>query len=772
MPMPDDQADLDARAQAEAAQMALESRLKAITGRLEKEAEERVGRRYHIEQRWIEDIEQYHGKYDETTLKQLKDNQASSVFVNLTRPKTDAMAARLEDLLFPTDDRNWGIGPTPVPELSEDAEAAVMQAEELREEAEAAEAQMAAGPEGEAPDPAMMEEAKALAARAEAAKQYSESLEARIEEARARSKGMQLQIEDYLKESAYHAVARDQIMMACLLGTGVIKGPVTGDKVRAGWKQQSKTDEMGKPVIGPTGEPELEFVLAENAGNRPGMRLVDLWNWFPDMDARDVSECDSFYERHLLNKKGLRNLAKLPDFDKDAIRRLLKLKPQASAPSYLVNMRSITGQQTEMTSDRYHVWEYTGSLSAEDMRDLATAMGDEATLADIEEADPLDEMQVIIWFCQGEVLRFSIYPYDSGEPLYSVFNLVKDFGSIFGFGVPWMMRNPQRALNAAWRMMMDNAALSTGDQILIDRKQVEPDDGNWRLTPRKIWNIVDGVPKDSLVFQTFSIPMHQAELANIIALSQKHIDDETAIPQLAQGEQGSHITKTAQGMSILMNASNIVFRRIVKSYDDDVTVPTIRRFYDWEMQFGENPDIKGDYEIDARGSSVLLVREMQSQNLFALLMNFSAHPIFGPMMKNADGLRMLMQSFMIPASELVLTDAEIERVQKQAQLAAAEQGGKEAEMMAEMKGKELELREMEIAAKIEIANMERATKLEMAQMQRETQMMKMAEAMNMGIDKIEAQLQDNREERARKERQMAVEAAVTERAGPTGGGLF
>jgi hypothetical protein len=39
-----------------------------------------------------------------------------------------------------------------------------------------------------------------------------------------------------------------------------------------------------------------------------------------------------------------------------------------------------------------------------------------------------------------------------------------------------MMRDPAGA-RAAWRMLMDNSALSVGPQIVIDKTRIEPENG-------------------------------------------------------------------------------------------------------------------------------------------------------------------------------------------------------------------------------------------------------------------------------------------------------
>ena len=737
----------------------MRTRLQGIVARMEAEARKRVAKKQSIEKRWIDDLLQYHSQYDPDTARKLKEAELSQLFINETRPKTDAMAARLMDLLFPTDDRNWGIQPTPVPALTDAAAQAVTAKQKMREQIEAETAMNGA------PAPETVQQASAVEA-------ASKQLDDQLEEARRRANLMTEVIDDQLRESNYQVAMRDVIDCAAKLGIGVAKGPVTGDKIRKGWKQTA----------------DGTYQLEMSQGDQPSMRFVDPWSFFPDMEASTVEDGEGVYERHLMNKKKLRALANLPGFDKDTIRRLIVQQPRETPPAYLADLRNITGDNQQVSGDLYHVWEYSGCLDWEDMRDLAHAMAasatDEqsrtsylATADELQDVDPLTEVNAVVWFCQDEILKFAIYPYDSGECIYSVFCLTKEEASIFGYGIPAIMRDPQRSLNSAWRAMMDNAGLSAGPQIVVDMKAIEPADGNWKIRPRKVWKVKDGISKDSRPFEVFNIPTMQGELAAIVDLSLRFIDLMTQMPQIAQGEQGSGITKTAQGMAILMNSANVVFRRIVKNFDDDMTTPNIRRFYDWNMQHNPNEEIKGDYEVDARGSSVLLVREMQAQNLMILAMQLGGHPVYGPMMKNRDMLKKVFQAHMIPADEVLLTQDEIDAAMARAAAQAQEQAAAEAGPTEDpaIKMRELELKEIEIESRIEIENMKADNARQIAILQYQTQMMKLAETSNMSLDKIEADMAKTRMQIESKERVVAVEAAVTEMRpaeAPTGGGLF
>ena len=739
-----EQPDRFAEARAAISNERLRAAMLAIAGELMSEANRRVGLRNGIEERWIEDLQQYHGRYDVDTERELKDAVRSRLFINMTRPKTNAMGARYKDLLFPTDDRCWAIQPTPVPRMAQAAERAASEAQMLADQAKQAE--QAAN---DNPNPQAEANKQATATAAETAKQTWAKLNADLEEAKRRASLMQEVIEDQLTECNYQAVKRDQIDWAMKIGTGITKGPVTGDLVRKGWQQP--VDQAGQP----TGPHELKMAY----GTQPSHRLVDPWGFFPDPDVANIKDGAGVFERHLKNATKLRQLAKLSGFDVDAIRRLLDSKPIGGAPSYIASLRNIREEAQAVAGPLYQVWEYNGPLTPEQMRTLSLAMNNRAAFDVVTgDVDQLAEMQGCVWFCDNEVLKFQLYPLDSGEPMYSVFNLVKDESSIFGYGMPAILRDLQSAFNAAWRGMMDNAGISSGPQIVIDTSTIKPADGDMTIRPRKLWYATKGITKENPPFQVFNIQNNQNELANIITLAARFIDDVSMTPQMAQGDVGSMPKDTPVGTTVLaMNAVNVIFRDGVKNFDDDVTVPDIRRQYDWNMQFGQREDIKGDYDVKATGSSVLLVREIQAQSLMAIALNFGGHPIYGPMLKNYELLGKIFQAHMIPVDEVMLSKEQFETIVAQAAQQQAEAAKAESPEQLRLKATQLQ-----VAAQIEIANMETATKRFVAEHDRDTAMMQLAAKGNMKLDELQAMLAGKQMEIDHKERSLAVETAVTQ----------
>jgi hypothetical protein len=128
--------DEDPEAAAQAAEQRLIEAGQIVVARLSALARQRVSDRSLIERRWLLDERQYHGCFHDTQEAALANTpEKSAAIINMTRPKTKAWSARLGDLLFPADDKNWGISPTPVPELTETAKDYAAKAQAAHEQA-------------------------------------------------------------------------------------------------------------------------------------------------------------------------------------------------------------------------------------------------------------------------------------------------------------------------------------------------------------------------------------------------------------------------------------------------------------------------------------------------------------------------------------------------------------------------------------------------------------------------------------------------------------
>ncbi len=693
---------------------------RGIVSRLTGLVQEQKAAKQSIERRWLEDLKLFYGLYDPVFLKDRFDKRLSSAFVKLTRNKTNGWEARLADLLFPTDDRNWGIKPTPIPKLEaaaqQAAEAAMSKVQKANETADNG-------------DPVAAEQ---IAAEADLDAQRARATHEQMRVAKERCGRMQETIEDQLTESNYQAQCRDVLRDGCRIGTGVLKGPLTANRLRSEWR-----------------EGDGGFVLEQDPDKRPEFRWVDPWHFFPDMSARRIEESEFTFERSLPTRKDLRRYARKFGFNPRAVSRLLKEGPNDLASADITNLRELRAisEDSEPIKNRYEMWEFNGPLECSEIVSLLRAVGDEAGAEQYEKReDPFEEHRVIIFFIGEEVLKIAPeYPLDSGDSLYSVWNFEPSETSMFGYGVPNACADSQRMINGAWRMMSDNSSLSVGPQIVVDKLAVTPDDGNYDLRAMKVWYTNGPQASNAPPFQVFNIPNNQQQLAGIIELGKAFMDEETSLPLIAQGEQGA-ATQTMNGMSMLFNSANVVFRRVVKSFDDDLTTPTIRRAYDWNMQFNPDDNIKGDMQVDARGTSVLLVKEIQSQNLLNIVTNWTVHPVLGAYVKVRPTMEQALQTMMIPPDEILFSQEEAER--RQAEAAKANQPPPEDAPPPPEDNS------------LQIAQIEADSRLHVAEMNRDIKIMEMSENTKVSIEDIQAKLEGKRIDAQSRERMKAADIGV------------
>jgi len=591
--------------------------MQALGEGLEKKAEERVGLKQKIEQRWIDDIRQDCGRYPADLEAKIIAAETSEAFVNLTRPKRQMAESRLSDMLFPTDDRNFGIRPTPVPQM-----------------------------EGDAGSKPATVNGKPVATDDQPDKQLTVH-EALVEVAKERAKNMEREIEDQLIEAKYHKVGREVIRDACLLGTGILKGPIIISRMRRAWKPiEGQDEETGEKII----EHKFDFVYE----NVPSCECVDPFHFFPDPSADTIENSESDFQRHYPTLKQMIEYARRPDFMADQVRKVLEFPPNETPPTYLSQLRELADQDVEATDKRYLMWEYHGPVSKEEL---------EACGCEVDE-DPLKQYEAVIFFCKGIVLKAVVNPMDTNERPYSVFNYEEDYASIFGYGVPYLLRNPQRNANAAYRMMMDNAGLSTGPQIVVNDVIIEPvkidNKINWNLTARKLWRMKDPNRNVTEAFATFNIDGHMKELSDLLTITKQLCDLETNLPLVNQADEApkNEAMRTARGMELLMNSNNVPMRRSTKNYDDNITVPFIGRWYNYNMQFVNKPEIKGDFQVDARGTSALLLKGTQARNIYEVT-NFAGMPQLDPLTKWPELYRLMVQSAQIDPDEVVKTEEQI-----------------------------------------------------------------------------------------------------------------
>jgi len=638
-----------------------------------------------VERRWVDDLDAYHGRdewnrpqgivevasagatgaLDHAAMAKTTSQNTirSTVYVQLTRQKTNTAAARVQEMLFPSDEPNWAISPTPVPTLHE----------AIGEHSNVAWRDPQLGQLPHPDDPTGQQKLTVADVAAE-----------RMRHAYKAAEAMQKQIADRLEECQYVGHGRQVIMDAAQLGTGIIRGPVVTNATSKSWQKHS--DGTGTVRV-------LKFKQEA----RPASYRVSPWDFFPDPACGEsVQEGSYVWEREFVSGRKLRELARTEGYDRNAISACLKEGPQrvsSTGSSHYEQARAGDGYGDQafrnFTDNRFELWTYVGEVDREDLESIGEDIP--------EELGDLFSLSAIVVMCNDRPIKVALNPMDGGDLPYDVFVWERVALSPWGVGIPYLMRYAQRTINAGWRALLDNMGASSGVQLIMS-EDIYPADGNWAIVGRKIWRAAKGIDVDK-AFRAAEIPSRQADLQAVIRLAMEFADAETALPQIAQGELGS-APDTVGGMNMLMNAANTVLKRLARQFDEMVTKPHIRRYYDWEMQFNTDDAIKGDMEVRARGSTALVERDIRSQSITEVVAA-AVHPVFGMFLDHRKLFKTYLESKKVDPNSVMKSDTEIE----QALAAQAKAGPQKSpeEKVAEIRA-QAEVKKVEIDTQSEVTN--------------------------------------------------------------------
>ena len=532
-----------------------------------------------IEQDWIEDEEHYDGIDDANrsehssawttrpagqAVTKKKGNLQSSIFLNITKPAVNIAAARVCNILMP----RVSLSPTPVPELIGLSK-------------------------GEIPKPMLNQIGNQFAGQpvqaADAAEQAVRQAMEVVKESEDKAAKAQKRVEDWFVEGRYYAQNRLMIKDAAKAGSGVLKGPVPEKVKRVAFKD-------GKLIV--------------DEQNKPVTKRVDYWNFYPAADCgENIHDGSRTWEKDAITRKKLREL-KGGDYLDDQIDLVLSEGPmRAIAPTKQKQANVEAGKGP------FEIWYRYGDLTKENM---------EAAGCTCEEGETVPALLTMV---NEHVIKVTLNPLDNGKFPYDVFAWPqKRKGMPWGTGISRAGRTPQRIVVAGVRAMMDNAGRSAGPQV-VKGTQVQPNNGVNEIIPWKLWDYAEDGDLDDVkkAFAFIEVPMRQIEMANIINMGIKWMEESTNMPMLLQGQQGS--APDLVGVVQILNANASEFLRdLGSSYDDDVSEPHGGRYYDWLLQYGPD-DEKGEFVLDTRGASVKVEQLLQDQELLKA-MQMALNPVF------------------------------------------------------------------------------------------------------------------------------------------------
>lgn len=597
-------------------------------------------RRRQDEDRWLKAYRNYRGIYGPDTM--FLDAEKSRVFVKVTKTKVLAAYGQIIDVLFASSKFPLTIQPTPLPEDIEESAHfnADPNAPKLPDEESDKPTPSPYGYPGDGNDLEPGAVSYKLKDRlGPLAKKFGDIIglksgegqlptDVTIHPAAKAAKKMEKQIHDQLEESGSSKSLRLTAFECSMLGSGVMGGPFAEDKEYPKWDEEGKYTPVFKSV--------------------PRVENCSVWDAYPDPDANTMDDASFFIRRRKMSRTKLRRLMKRPYFRKNAIETAIKYGPNYEKKHWEDDIQDFKDQTL---IDRWEVLEFWGFMDADDAENEGIKLP--------EDVKPEGDIQVNAWICGNQIIRLVVNPFKPQRIPYYVVPYELNPYSIFGIGVAENMDDAQHLMNGFMRMAVDNAVLSGNLIIEIDETNLVPGQDT-QVYPGKIFRRQGGAPGQA-IFGTH-YPNVSNENMQMFDKSRQLADESTGLPSYSHGQTGvSGIGRTAAGISMLMGASGIAIKTVVKNFDDFLIRPLGEACFAFNMQFNPDPDIKGDLEVKARGIDSLMATEVRSQRLMQFLQVTSNNQYAAPHAKFPYIISQIAESLSLDPEKVINSPEEAAR---------------------------------------------------------------------------------------------------------------
>jgi hypothetical protein len=491
------------------------------------------------------------------------------------------------------------------------------------------------------------------------------------ENAAERAEAMSAVIEAQLDESNYTSVCWKAMRDRVILGSAVLKGPASVGKQIRTYAQLPGTT---------TWVPELTVDYS------PELRYVNTWFFYPDETVEDPLKLGDTIEAHPMTSLDLKKLITHEGFRDDAIRCVLEKRPEVYKDENWSDFAKLSENNQNLFKDKYLVLEYRGPITRTQLDQLDIC----PTYDSLN-----DEYYGEVWVCEGQVIRIELESIEASfRPPYYMSVWEKDPGSVFGFGVPLMMEDAQRVVNETWHMILDNSSMSSGAQVAMHKHMVEPANGKWELGPNQIWYLTDPGTSVQEAIQFFNVPNTTGDLIPVMQLAQGFAEEESGIPLITAGLNSPQAVDSATGSLIIQQASTTLLDFTNEEWDNCITEPVIEAWYAWNMQYNDNPDIKGQFKVDVRTSSQYKNKQMHIRDLEKLSVESAQNEELANWINQPTLQRVRLMAMNIPDKGIIKTP---EQYAADMEAKAAAQGPNPEVMALQLEARKIELQEAQLA---------------------------------------------------------------------------
>ena len=512
---------------------------------------------------------QRRGVYDPDRAAEIAQTGGSDIFMMLTDVKCRAAESWIKDVMLNQQERVFELKPSKDPKMPPEMQMSIIDV--VKREAESFLAQ--GGELHPETFRARMEE-------------VHEEIRSRLsEEAADAARRMGDKIQDQLDHGKFNEAIGKFISDFVTYPTAIMKGPAVKRRKNLAWGNDYS------PVV------VTEYIRE--------VERVSPYDIFPAPASTGVNDAFLF-QKHRLSKSSMESMLGVPGTNDKALFTVMERYASAGYTNWNAGdseHRALEGKPFRMSNQDQtaETLEFWGSVNGFWLQEWG-----------IKDADILEDKiyEVNAWMTGDIVWRVILNPDPLGERPYDIASWEEVPDAFWGVALPEVMRDTQVMCNAAARALANNMGIASGPQVEVTVDRLPDGEDITNVYPWKIWQVTtDRTGGGQPAVRFFQPNMNADVLLQVFQQFAKQADEVTGIPNYVYGSSAvSGAGRTASGLSMLMDNASKGIKQAIANIDRIVS-GIVRRLYLHNMMYDDDPYIKGDFKVVAKGAIGLIHKE-------------------------------------------------------------------------------------------------------------------------------------------------------------------
>jgi hypothetical protein len=535
------------------------------------------------------------------------------IYIGLTSLKCRAAESWINDILLSAIDKPWTLKTNPIPQLPEWMKEQVVDALEF-------ELQQAGVP---------------LDLRARAKELKDAALKYAVQQAQAATDRMETKIEDQLLAGGWRHTFAEFIQDFCTFPAAFMRSPIIQNKRRLEWAD-NKIEE------------KVDTIYCN--------RRISPFDAYPSLESTTPQNGRYFIERRKLEFDELYLCIGLEGFNEETIRQLL-------------DKYRNTGYEEQLTPDfqrKFLQDTYTPTLDRKTLDTLiynGKVPGSYLLENNVLVKDAEAQYECEIWTVNNEVIKAVLNPYPLQQrPIFSS-SFIKVPGALWGEGLSDVLRSTQKVANSSARSIVRNMAFSSGPIGEVDVSRLTEGEVPDEVMPYKLFHVeADPTGRGQPAYKFQNIQSTVPELLQVWEKFSRVADDLSGVPPYVMGNMNvAGAGRTMGGLSMMMANAAKGIKNSILNVDRDVLEPLLTFFYNMNMIYAEDDDIKANAQVVARGATGLLQRELSQARTIEILQTLTPYVQMGlvPQQGMQTILREVLKTTGLPVDEIIPNNDQI-----------------------------------------------------------------------------------------------------------------